>query len=311
MVSFELVLILFLILSRGNTLCDATRIKRIRSRHLSHPRVGLGHSLPFSEKATSRKQATPVKSQFSDDTISNDDPKPVPTSMQHCYDTLNKTLGSKKHVTSRDYLEFLREISEGEMRHPRISDASLLFVLIFLTAACTSAHSCVAQDVSVSLDNQKQLSFEPQQFLCQQVLKHTYTRVDLSFEYTLVYNSSSPRKEIMTCLEGATERLLLEQLGNCSIDDSPTLNDRKLATKGVHKPEFDGRHERAVHAFLKEYSHLLVGSNITQVADQLTGNAFNATRLLEQSQNEDKVNHKSTCPYTIDAVVRGMTDIGT
>ena len=143
--------------------------------------------------------------------------------LQKCYDVLSEVSEGDSGLSKEKYLVFLAQISNGDVYFDEWKDLSALFLLIFLTSACTTGQDCVNEPPKISFEDELSLL----EFFCSQILRHVHTRVELTFEYTARYDQDISEDSMRGCLEGATEALLIQKLAHCD----PAAERPRLLTR--------------------------------------------------------------------------------
>jgi hypothetical protein len=140
---------------------------------------------------------------------------------QYCYDTLASVAVDGK-VCYEQYCEFLDLLSGGEVSNCNNLDSC--WVLLFYSTACDHDEDCSKEKAYISIKDEGLNSWSLYQ-LCEEAMSNTFTRVDVSFEFSIQYNSTLlDKNEIAACVSDATENLLYDSLG-CMDDTRRQLSE--------------------------------------------------------------------------------------
>lgn len=157
-----------------------------------------------------------------------------PEAYQLCYEQLESVAVDNK-VLPPQYLRFLYNFSEGSANYTSLAQLPANLYLLFYTTACSSGQDCLTQEPFIST-HQQGLSFSLLNFFCEEVYTYIDTSVELSFEYSIRYNSEViADDEISQCVSAATKNILYENFG-CSTQmdvtyrqlDSTKIDDNSL-----------------------------------------------------------------------------------
>jgi hypothetical protein len=219
--------------------------------------------------------------------------------LQKCYDALAEVVQDRDQLLQEEYLTFLTTISNGDIAYMRFSDLSLLFVSIFLTAACTDGQDCVNEAPALSLKRTgRPRAPTDLEFFCRQILTYTYTEAELSFEYTVRYSVNHAREEsIRECLALATENILLDQLAMCAVKEERTR--RLVDHTSIRNSDLDAT------SFIQEFGAQL--ASIRPVAERILANDNFDPKAGQSSEDSDD-GHPDSCPYAIEATITRFTD---
>lgn len=129
---------------------------------------------------------------------------------QYCYDTLARVAVDGR-VCYEQYCEFLDLLSDGAVSNCQNLDSC--WVLLFYSTACDHDRDCSKDKAYISIKDEGLNSWSLHQ-LCEEAMSNTYTRADVSFEFSIQYNSSLlDKNEIAACVSDATENLLYDSFG--------------------------------------------------------------------------------------------------
>jgi hypothetical protein len=142
---------------------------------------------------------------------------------QYCYDTL-ASVAVDGRVCYEQYCEFLDLISDGEASNCQNLDSC--WVLLFYSTACNHDEDCYKDKAYISTKDEGLNSWSLHQ-LCEEAMSNTFTRVDVSFEFSIQYNSTLlDKNEIAACVSDATENLLYDSFG-CEEEERRDLSKRR------------------------------------------------------------------------------------
>jgi hypothetical protein len=131
---------------------------------------------------------------------------------EKCFSLLNQ-VAEDREVTRDGYVRFLHLLTNGTRDYDDFTELPVLFRNIFYSTTCSSGQDCVHEMPTISLDS-SEVSSGLHQFLCSQVMSVMFTEVSIDFAYISRYNSSNiSNEDLSSCLESATENLLLDSFG--------------------------------------------------------------------------------------------------
>jgi hypothetical protein len=212
-----------------------------------------------------------------------------------CYALLDQCTENGE-VTRDEYVRFLHLLTNGTMDYDDFTALPVLFVNIFYSTTCTSGQDCVHKMPTIKLRSSK-VSSGLLQFFCSQVMTVTLTEVSVTFAYTSRYNSSKiTNEDLSSCLESATENLLLDSFG------CPYGEDQQRRLNSID-----------------QLDSLTVGAGMDPLQDELEKSAF---RYLDETINSFPSRAPSngaptpaptvegdSCDYTISATVNSFMEI--
>jgi hypothetical protein len=216
-----------------------------------------------------------------------------------CYALLDQCTENDE-VTRDEYVRFLHLLTNGTMDYDHFAELPVLFVNIFYSTTCTSGQDCVHNKPTIKLRSSK-VSSGLLQFFCSQVMSVTLTEVSVTFAYTSRYNSSKiSNDDLSSCLESATENLLLDSFG------CPYGEDQQRRLNSIDQTD-----------------SLTVGAGMDPLQDELERSAF---RYLDETINSfpsgpPSIEARSPapspaptvrgdgCDYTISATVNSFMEI--
>jgi hypothetical protein len=213
---------------------------------------------------------------------------------EKCFSFLNQ-VAEDREVTRDGYVRFLHLLTNGTLDYDDFTKLPVLFMNVFYSTTCSSGQDCVHEMPTISLDSSA-VSSGLQQFLCSQVMSVTFTEVSITFAYSSRYNSSKiSNEDLSSCLESATENLLLDSFG-CPYGES---QQRRLNS-------------------IDQIDSSRVGADMDPLQDELERSAF---RYLDETINSFPSGAPSeapspaptgggdSCDYTISATVDSFFEI--
>jgi hypothetical protein len=209
--------------------------------------------------------------------------------------SLLKQVTEGSEVTKDEYLRFLDLLTNGNMDYDDFTKLPAHFVNIFYSTACTSGQDCVHNLPTISLAS-SEVSTGLLQFFCSQVMSVTFTEVSVTFAYEIRYNSANiTDEEFASCLERATENLLLDSFGCPYGEDQErrliSIDQMDSSRVGVGMDPLQDELERSAFRYLDE-----------------TINSFPSGAPIEAPSSAPTVGGDG-CEYTISATVSSFIDI--
>jgi hypothetical protein len=211
-----------------------------------------------------------------------------------CYNVLDGVSGDDT-VNQEEYLEFLGLMTNGDLFYNRFRDLPATFVSIFYATACSAGQDCINEDptVAVTLSG---VEGEWLNFFCKSILKNTFTEAEVTFEYTVRYDSSViTEDELFPCLEQGTENALLDQLAGCPVDTGD--EDAKLSRRlSLFLQGSFGVHTRFVGTAADDRR-----GDLDRTLEEETGSS--------DSSDDDPDDGNNGCPYQVSCTVDGITQL--
>jgi len=215
------------------------------------------------------------------------EPGEAPAAFEKCYSNLQRVSDDDK-LYQPEYLEFLDLMTDGEVSYPDFRQLPALFVLVFYANACTNGFNCVDETPYISLVLEGVSSGLVPSF-CYTIMQNIYTEATVTFEYTIRYNSQAiDEDQVASCLEIATENLLLDNFG-CPYGDEEQR--RALAS---------GQHEE----ILSPLSFSSVQEEMDRERDLMMTEGLKELLIQQMSMDTDD------CRYAVDVTIDSITDFG-
>mmetsp|Transcript_32160 Transcript_32160/g.67043 ORF Transcript_32160/g.67043 Transcript_32160/m.67043 type:complete len:373 (-) Transcript_32160:255-1373(-) len=159
----------------------------------------------------------------------------ISPSFAKCWDHLLQSSSNGKELTSEDYVNFLRELTDGELDAGSFKNLELEYVSIFYSTACRFDRPCVGDSASIELESSGP-AFNDLVGFCYGIMQRATTNVDFSFQVTVQFDPETvPRDRIGECLESAVQSTLYDSVGCATIDNNRRLHGQSQQNKHVAK----------------------------------------------------------------------------
>jgi hypothetical protein len=213
---------------------------------------------------------------------------------EKCFSLL-KQVAEDNEVTKDEYVRFLDLLTSSTMDYDDFTELPALFTNIFYSTTCTNGQDCVHNIPTISLAS-SEVSPGLLQFFCSQVMSLTFTEVSINFAYEIRFNSANiTDEEFISCLESATENLLLDSFGCPYGEDQQrrlnSIDQMDSRRAGAGMDALQDELERSAFRYLDE-----------------TINSFPSGAPREAPSSAPTVRGDG-CDYTISATVTSFIDI--
>lgn len=161
-----------------------------------------------------------------------------------CFSLLDELDTSEGELNQDNYLKFLDIMTNGAMQqYEDFASLPVLFVMIFYTAACIAENDCQKDTAPRIIVGDTKEPSDVITLFCKQILKSTVSMANVSFEYTVQYDTNIiSETELADCLANATVNVLLEQLANCPVSTNATTTPQ--SRKALSSLRQTDRHHR-------------------------------------------------------------------
>jgi len=277
-----------------------TRQSDVRPRMFESSVDGKIRRLRRRSKQQATKKRKPKRSESdSSDIAKSNKYKTIPGMSKDAFDLCYTTLQGvavreKSKVFKSQYLDFLNQISNGAVSHDKWSNLPEPYTSIFYDATC-AGKSCKGhrKDQYISAVLEGMNVFVLRNF-CYRIMSNVYTSVDVSFEFTIRYDSEIiPESKLPPCLSKATENLLLDHFG-CESTQRVRRQGRQRKLLSSSEINLPYREER---------------TDLEREIDQ--GDGTSRELFLRQKPNgssSDDFSNGGVCPYSVENNVYAMRD---
>jgi hypothetical protein len=200
----------------------------------------------------------------------------VTSVMDRCYNDLSQVTANNNTLTQDEYVNLVRNITEGNVDVDDYGQLPALYVMIFYATSCADElKRCDNREVTVAVEREGK-DYDNLVFFCTSLYTETKTESTVTFEYTVRYDPNSIESvDIPGCLETATERALFSGLGcNYTRRSRPIKSGRKKFTHKAPKPNHIRRLDRdtmrIIERMLQDPSSMSMSTSTSSPADTMS-----------------------------------------